>query len=52
MFNNSRSAEVTFYSPNIGMQTVTVPAQSRQGAEQIVKESYGDVQIMSVNMNV
>jgi len=51
-FNNSRSADVTFYSVNTGMQTVRVPAQSRQGAEQIIKEQYGNVQVMRINMNV
>jgi len=48
----SRNADVTFYSPSLGQQTVKVPCQSRQGAEQVVKESYGDVQIITVNMNV
>jgi len=51
-FNNSRYADVTFYSTNTGMQTVRVPAQSRQGAEQIIKEQYGNVQVMRINMNV
>jgi|TARA_Y100000004_G_C8751935_1_gene342751 hypothetical protein len=48
----SRNADVTFYSPTLGQQTVNVPAQSREGAEQVVRESYGSVQIISVNMNV
>ena len=48
----SRNADVTFYSPQLGQQTVNVPAQSRQGAEQVVRASYGNVQIISVNMNV
>ena len=46
------TADVTFYSPQLGQLTVNVPAQSRQGAEQVVRASYGDVQIISVNMNV
>tara|TARA_B100001939_G_scaffold318152_1_gene305349 strand:- start:1896 stop:2039 length:144 start_codon:yes stop_codon:yes gene_type:complete len=46
------TADVTFYSPQLGQLTVNVPAQSRQGAEQVVKASYGDVQIISINMNV
>ena len=46
------TADVTFYSPQLGQLTVNVPAQSRQGAEQVVKASYGNVQILSVNMNV
>ena len=46
------TADVTFYSPQLGQLTVNVPAQSRQGAEQVVRASYGNVQIISVNMNV
>jgi hypothetical protein len=49
---SSRYADVTFYSPTLGQQTVTVSAQSREGAEQVVRASYGNVQIISVNMNV
>tara|TARA_B100000902_G_scaffold193328_1_gene184757 strand:- start:423 stop:584 length:162 start_codon:yes stop_codon:yes gene_type:complete len=50
--NNNRSAEVTFYAANTGMQTVQVQCQDPQGAKQLVESQYGDVQIMRVNMNV
>lgn len=51
-FNSQRSADVTFYSVNTGLQTVRVPAQNRQGAEQLIKESFGNVQVMRINLNV
>ena len=51
-FNNSHSADVTFYSVNTGLQTIRVPAQNRQGAEQMIKEQFGDVQVMRINLNV
>lgn len=51
-FNNTRQAEVTFYSPSTGLQTVVVNANNRQGAERIIQNQFGSVQIMRVNMSV
>ena len=53
MFNSSNRAEVQFYAPNLGLQTVTVNCNDPQGAQKLIERQYGsDVQIMSINMIV